>query len=207
MLPLEDLTLSGLLARTARTYPTRPAVWFDGKYTTYAELERQVIECAGRLMTLGVRRGDRVAILSDPRPYGIAAMYAVEYIGAVAVMLNTSLNLPELLPLIEQTGAEYLLLGHADKGDGYFEAELDGAVLPECLRHIVSLRHNCGTYPVLGDLVPGMSAPCARRRMRSRRRTPQPSSSPPGRPRARRRSAPAIIPASTAAYSRRSTSP
>mgnify|MGYP002517210941 CR=1 FL=1 len=154
MLPLEELTLSGLLARTARKYPTRPAVWFDGKYTSYAELERQVVECAGRLITLGVRRGDRVAILSDPRPYGIVAMYAVEYIGAAAVMLNTSLNLPELIPLIEQTDAEYLLIGHADKGDGYFEAMLDGAPLPECLHHIVSLRHGCGSYPVLGDFSP-----------------------------------------------------
>jgi len=154
MLPLEELTLSGLLARTARKYPTRPAVWFDGKYTSYAELERQVVECAGRLITLGVCRGDRVAILSDPRPYGIVAMYAVEYIGAAAVMLNTSLNLPELIPLIEQTDAEYLLIGHADKGDGYFEAMLDGAPLPECLHHIVSLRHGCGSYPVLGDFSP-----------------------------------------------------
>lgn len=154
MLPLENLTLAQLLRRTAEKYPERAALWFDGRETSYAELEECVIECAGRLMTLGVRRGDRVALLSDPRPSGIVTMYAIEYIGAMSVMLNTSLNLPELLPLIEQTESSILLLGYSDKGEGHFEEMFAAAERPACLEKIISLYHCGADFPVFTDLAP-----------------------------------------------------
>lgn len=153
MLPLENLTISGLLHRTAERYPDGKAIWFDGHSINYTELEAQVIECAGRLLTLGVKRGDRVALISDPRPLSIITMYAIQYIGAMSVMLNTSLNLPELLPLIEQTGAEYLLLGHSDKGDDYFEALFSSASLPACVKTTVNLFGG-NKYTSLSDVAP-----------------------------------------------------
>lgn len=161
MLSLENLTLSALIRRTAEKYPHEPAVWFDGEFSSYAELEAQVIECAGRLMTLGVKRGERVALLSDPRPYGIITMYAIEYIGAAAVMLNTSLNIAELLPLIEQTETKYLLLGHADKGEGYFEELFAQAEMPACLKHVTSLQFFDGVHTPLAEL-PAASADAVR---------------------------------------------
>lgn len=151
MLPLENLTLAQLIRRTAEKYPQEDAVWFNGCTTSYAELEAQVVECAGHLMSLGVKRGDRVAMLSDPRPYAVVTMYAIEYIGAMAVMLNTSLNIPELLPLIEQTEASLLLLGHSDKGEGYFAGLFSETELPTCLKKVVSLYPCGGVYPVICD--------------------------------------------------------
>lgn len=153
MLPLENLTLSGLLHRTAEQYPNSKAIWFDGHSITYRELESQVEECAGRLLALGVKRGDRVALISDPRPLSIITMYAIQYIGAMAVMLNTSLNLPELLLLIEQTESEYLLLGHSDKGEGYFEAMFAASPLPPCVKTVISLFDK-GQYPLLSGVAP-----------------------------------------------------
>lgn len=154
MLPLENMTLAQLLRRTAEKHPDRAALWFDGRETSYVELEARVIECAGRLMALGVRRGDRVALLSDPRPDGIITMYAIEYIGAMSVMLNTSLNIPELLPLIEQTESSVLLLGYSDKGEGHFEELFAGVECPKCLEKILSLNPCGAKYPVFTELAP-----------------------------------------------------
>lgn len=162
MLPLKNLTLAQLIRRTAEKHPDKAALWFDGREMSYVELEERVIECAGRLMALGVRRGDRVALLSDPRPDGIITMYAIEYIGAMSVMLNTSLNIPELLPLIEQTESSVLLLGYSDKGEGHFEELFDNAECPKCLEKILSLNPCGAKYPVLSELAPvGAAEVCA----------------------------------------------
>lgn len=152
MVSLLNLTMSSLLRRAAEKYPRESAIWFDGEETSYEELEAQVIDCAGKLLALGVRHGDKVALVSDIRPQGIVAMYAVEYIGAVAVMLNTSLSPSELLSLIEQTEPSMLILGYSYSGEGHFEKLFSGVTLPSCVKNVLSLYPDVGAFPVLGAL-------------------------------------------------------
>jgi acyl-CoA ligase (AMP-forming) (exosortase A-associated) len=66
----------------------RPAVTFKERTLDYAELARQVACAASGLWSLGIRRGDRVAVYAEKRIETVVAMFAVSAAGAVLVPLN-----------------------------------------------------------------------------------------------------------------------
>ncbi|HKE87729.1 MAG TPA: AMP-binding protein [Vicinamibacterales bacterium] len=71
---------------------------------TYAELRRQVNQCANGLRALGVQRGDRVALFMPMCPELIVAFFAVIKIGGV------------ILPLFSGYGADAVATRLADAG-------------------------------------------------------------------------------------------
>ena len=154
-MPLENITFGELLSRTARKYPDHPAVWHGGSTVSYAQLEAAVRLCARRFLALGVKRGDRAAVLTDPNLEGITAMYALMYIGAAAAMLNTSLSVPELLTMLGQTRPRLLLLGHSEREQDGFAPRFAGVDMPSSIEHTVLLERGAGALPLLTDL------PCA----------------------------------------------
>ena len=72
----------------ASVTPDAEATWFDGSYTTYAELRAQVDRFAAALVAHGVQSGDVVAVLTTPRPEFLVALTAVHKAGAVYVGIN-----------------------------------------------------------------------------------------------------------------------
>ena len=61
--PYPSRTLLDYVADAAREHPDSPAVSFKGAMLTYAALERLSDTCAAAFAGLGVRRGDRIALL------------------------------------------------------------------------------------------------------------------------------------------------
>ena len=61
---------------------------FMGKSTTYREFYRNIEACAKSLRTIGIRPGDKVTIAMPNCPQGIYMFYAVNMVGAVAVMVH-----------------------------------------------------------------------------------------------------------------------
>ena len=59
----------------------------NGKYQgiTHDELHREVLAFAGFLKSIGIEKGDRVALLSENRPQWVVADMATLMIGAVNV--------------------------------------------------------------------------------------------------------------------------
>ena len=55
---------------------------------SYAELSRRIDSCARALLAHGIAKGDRVAILSTPRPEFLVLLLAAMRVGAVVVGLN-----------------------------------------------------------------------------------------------------------------------
>jgi long-chain acyl-CoA synthetase len=84
----EKMTLPEALKRSARSYPESTALLFMGKQLSYAELDRLVNRFARVLLDLGVKRGDKVAMLLPNLPQTVIAIYAAFRIGAIAVMNN-----------------------------------------------------------------------------------------------------------------------
>lgn len=115
-LPLEDLTVSQFLRRTARRFPYRSAMEYAGRIWTYWELDEAVDRAARRLLAWGVRRGDRVGLWCETEPNTILLLYALPRIGAVAVLLNTSIQRSELAELLRRTEVSRLIIT-----DGYKE--------------------------------------------------------------------------------------
>ncbi|GGK76952.1 AMP-binding protein [Ornithinimicrobium pekingense] len=81
-------TTTALLTEAARRWPERVAIDFLGATTTYAELADQVRAAASVLHGLGVRRGDRVALVLPNCPQHVVAFYAVQSLGATAAEHN-----------------------------------------------------------------------------------------------------------------------
>jgi len=114
LLPLEDLTVSQLLRRTAGRFPDRPALEYRGRVWTYRELDADVDRTARRLLAWGVERGDRVGLWCESEPNTLFLLYALPRIGAAAACLNTSLQRSELADLLRRTEVGRLIIT-----DGY----------------------------------------------------------------------------------------
>ncbi|HEY8497907.1 MAG TPA: long-chain fatty acid--CoA ligase [Limnochordales bacterium] len=83
-----ELNLAAWLEQAARRDPRRTATVYFGARLSYGQLLQQVQAFAGGLAALGVRRGDRVAIILPNVPQAVIAYYAVLWLGGVAVMTN-----------------------------------------------------------------------------------------------------------------------
>ena len=68
---------------------------------TYRELEARVARLAGVLARLGVRRGDRIALLSENRPEYLEVVLAASRLGASVACQNWRLSAGEIKHCIE----------------------------------------------------------------------------------------------------------
>lgn len=87
-LVIPPLTIPDLLRQAAEKYPTQTAAVFMGARLNYSQLKQHVDKLAAALHTLGVRQGDRVALMLPNCPQTIIAYYATLSLGAVTVMTN-----------------------------------------------------------------------------------------------------------------------
>lgn len=85
---IPEESLVDLLDASARRFGPRVALDFFGGTTTYGELDGQVAKAAEGLRRLGVRRGDRVALVLPNCPQHVVAFYAVLRLGAIVVEHN-----------------------------------------------------------------------------------------------------------------------
>lgn len=104
-------TLGGQLTRSAASYADQTALIF-GKHTrSYQELNEEVNQHAHALLELGIRKGDRVALMSGNSDRFIIAMYAVFKVGGIFVPVNPRATSHELRHLLADSGTTALLLG------------------------------------------------------------------------------------------------
>jgi long-chain acyl-CoA synthetase len=108
----ERMLVQTILERSARAFPDKPAAWFNGVWKTYAELNRQADQVAAFLIGLGVKPGDRVAILLENSFDYICAHFGALKAGAVEVSLNTELAADGLKQLLLDCEARVLIAGN-----------------------------------------------------------------------------------------------
>ncbi|MEU6715833.1 AMP-binding protein [Nonomuraea sp. NPDC046802] len=84
--------IPGLLARAAEDRPGSPYCEFGGSVTTVGELAAHVEAAAARLAALGVRPGDRVAVLLPNHPDHIVVILALIVLRATWLPVNPRLR-------------------------------------------------------------------------------------------------------------------
>lgn len=87
--------ISDFPAAHASQRPGSLAAVFVDHRITYAELAHQVDRCGRAMIANGVRKGDRIAVLSTPRPEFLVILLAGIRIGAIVVGLNPSHQIDE----------------------------------------------------------------------------------------------------------------
>ncbi|MDR7273828.1 long-chain-fatty-acid--CoA ligase [Catenuloplanes atrovinosus] len=100
-----DKPLTANLDAAVARFPDRVALDFLGAATTYRELGEQVARAAGALHELGVRAGDRVALVLPNCPQHVVAFYAVLRLGAIVVEHNPLYTKDELAQQLADHGA------------------------------------------------------------------------------------------------------
>ncbi len=128
----EKITMPQVLARNANQFPQVVSLLYLGKKITFRELDGLVNRFGRALLDLGVKKGDKVAILLPNLPQTVIAIYATLRIGAVAAMNN---------PLYTERELEYQL----NDSDARFLVTLD-LLLPRALKIIrLAISKECSS--------------------------------------------------------------
>jgi crotonobetaine/carnitine-CoA ligase len=90
--PLSEMVVAKLLAGRAATTPDLPFVRFGTDVVTYGEMDRRARRYASALASVGVNRGDLVAIMMPNSIDYVALYFGLVYRGAAVVLVNTAFS-------------------------------------------------------------------------------------------------------------------
>ncbi|WP_373086632.1 class I adenylate-forming enzyme family protein [Sneathiella sp.] len=116
MNPFRDLTYAQSMAYIAETYADREAIVYREERYSFADLKYQVDRASARLASLGLRPGDKIALLLPNRPEFIWYWLGASQMGLVVVVLNTRLRRDEIAYQVAQSDNRAIII----PGDGSF---------------------------------------------------------------------------------------
>ncbi|MDH4247807.1 MAG: long-chain-acyl-CoA synthetase [Deltaproteobacteria bacterium] len=88
-----------------------PFLKFEGEVISYSEFNRRANRRAHLFHSLGVRKGDVVAVMMENRPEILETVVGLAKLGAVAGLINTNLKAAQLTHCLNISQAEKLVLG------------------------------------------------------------------------------------------------
>ena len=100
-----------LLGEQARRTPGKTALIYlpTGQRYSYAEMDAASCAIAAQWLELGLKKGDRVCILSEPRPEYVQAFFAAGKTGVVVVPLNSRNTARELAEIVKDCSPRTLM--------------------------------------------------------------------------------------------------
>jgi long-chain acyl-CoA synthetase len=103
------MSLGRMLEESCKRYAKNAATVYDGKVMTYEALNRAVNALGNELKSLGITKGDKVAVMLSNCPEFVISYFAVQKIGAVAVTLNVLSTPYELRHLLGNSDTRCLI--------------------------------------------------------------------------------------------------
>lgn len=108
---MDRMLLGSILQRNARDpgLKRKPAIVFGNRSLTYGELNAQSNRIANGLLGLGVRKCDRIGVLSRNTDVYVAVYFALAKLGAIMVPVNHWYRSREIHYTLQQSGARGLI--------------------------------------------------------------------------------------------------
>ncbi len=103
------MTIGNIVSRNAIQFPDREALVFEDLRYTWTELNDRINRLADSLLALGLKKGDKVAMLAENIPAMVEANYALAKIGVVYFPVKTRLLPPDIKYLIDLSDAKVLI--------------------------------------------------------------------------------------------------
>ncbi len=103
------MTLSDVLAQRAARTPGKTCVKFEDRRLSYVEVDRLVTLSAGGLLSEGLKKGERAALLMENCPEYIILYFAIIRAGGVVIPVNTFLTAHEIAYILNDSGCATLL--------------------------------------------------------------------------------------------------
>ncbi len=134
----EQRPLYALLTDSAKLHPDRVCLHYQGRNFTYAQVDEISSRFASALVSLGVKKGDRVAIFMPNIPQLTFAYFGILKMGGVVVMCNPVYKERELEHQLSDSGAEVVVATRTvAKGLDLF-ASLEACRGRLHLRHVIA---------------------------------------------------------------------
>jgi long-chain acyl-CoA synthetase len=105
----EKITLAEALTRSAGQFPERPALLFQGTTVNFQQLDDLVSRFAAALVALGVKPGDKIALLLPNLVQMVVAIYGALRVGAVVALNNPLYTDRELEHQYNDSGSTLLV--------------------------------------------------------------------------------------------------
>jgi acyl-CoA synthetase (AMP-forming)/AMP-acid ligase II len=133
----------------ARLHPDRPAAILGEHVLDYRQLARRIDDCCRAMLAHGIAKGDRIAILSTPRPEYLVLLLAALRIGAIVVGLNPVHQLDEYRQVIAHCAPRLLFAFSRPRG-------LDK------LKALLALKQEFSCIDLMVDMDPARERPFGR---------------------------------------------
>jgi len=105
------ITMGHFVRKGAREFSDRVAIKYMGKEQTFSQVNERTNRLANGLMSAGVEKGERIAILLDNCPQWIETDFAIMKTGAVRVGLNVRLSMQEHEYSLKDSEAGTVIVG------------------------------------------------------------------------------------------------
>jgi long-chain acyl-CoA synthetase len=105
-----DATMHAFLDDAAESYPNATCTIFFNAKRTYKSISDDAWRFANGLRSLGLKKGDRVALMLPNTPQFVVAFYGILRAGATVVPCNPLYTVPELRHQLQDSGAETLVV-------------------------------------------------------------------------------------------------
>jgi acyl-CoA synthetase (AMP-forming)/AMP-acid ligase II len=103
------MLLGDILRLNAMKFPDKTALVFKDTRLSYLELNRRVNHLANALLGIGVKKGDRLAVLADNCSQYVELYFAAAKDGMVIVPINNSLDADGMTYIVSDSGANTLI--------------------------------------------------------------------------------------------------
>ena len=108
--PVFDRPLYAALDDAARDYPDRPAILYGDSRISYKRLHLLAERFSASLHRLGLKKGDRVALMLPNLPQTVVAYWGILKCGGVVVMTNPLYMETELIGHLNDAGCRFMIL-------------------------------------------------------------------------------------------------
>jgi long-chain acyl-CoA synthetase len=97
--------------KLADSQPDRVALSFEGRHTTYADLEKHTNQVANALIAAGIKKGDRIAYLGKNSDSYFEVFLGAGKMVDTTTPINWRLAGPEIVYILQDSRAPFLFVG------------------------------------------------------------------------------------------------
>ncbi|MBT2648164.1 long-chain-fatty-acid--CoA ligase [Bacillus sp. ISL-34] len=110
VLSYEDKPLYSFLKESAEEFPDKVSIHFQGKELTFREVHESALKFAAYLKSIGLQKGERVAVMLPNCPQGVISFFGILMAGGVVVQTNPTYTERELEYQMKDSGAKIILV-------------------------------------------------------------------------------------------------
>ena len=137
----------------AKLRPNATALWFEGKETSFAELDARSNQVANALIAAGVQPGDRVSYLGKNTDTYYEILFGATKARAVLASINNRLAAPEMQFIANDAQVKVLFVGRE-----FYDIAAIVAETLEGLTAIVAIDGEHDTWPTYAEMITAADA-------------------------------------------------